>query len=134
MSVRSRAPRIEILEKRTLLSAAPDHHVLIISVDGLHQADVADPALARNIGNFYVWVGNPMHFTFKNGEHGGFSNDDRHVALIVAGGNFAKAEQGLVVNNYVLTQQIAVTALDALGLDPRKLQGAVIDHTAALLL
>jgi hypothetical protein len=55
-SNRSRRPRqvrlaVEQLEVRSLLSAAPAQHVLLLSVDGLHQADVADPTLAADLSN-----------------------------------------------------------------------------------
>src|SRR6516164_4948420 len=36
--------RVETLEDRRLMTATVDH-VLLLSVDGLHQADVADPVL-----------------------------------------------------------------------------------------
>jgi phospholipase C len=36
---------VETLEDRRLMSGAPFDHVLLLSVDGLHQADVADPVL-----------------------------------------------------------------------------------------
>ena len=42
-------PRVEKVERRIVMSTA--HHVLIISVDGLHAADVADPALQQNLTN-----------------------------------------------------------------------------------
>jgi phospholipase C len=67
----------------------------------------------------------------KIAEHGGFSPDDTRVALIVAGGNAALAK-GKVVGHSVSTKQIAVTTLEALGLDPGQLQGAVAENTAPL--
>ena len=42
---------IEALESRTLMSAAPFHHVLLLSVDGLHSADVADSQLKQDMPN-----------------------------------------------------------------------------------
>ena len=52
---------VERLEARELLNAAPtlvqpsapgpDQHVLILSVDGLHNADVTDPALQGALKN-----------------------------------------------------------------------------------
>src|SRR5262249_1248960 len=61
-----------------------------------------------------------------------FSEDDTHVALIVASGGLEAKDQGSVVKKAVDTTQIAVTALDSLGLDPNKLQGAVADGTKEL--
>ena len=44
-------PRLELLEDRCLLSATPAQHVLLLSVDGLHQADIADPNLQPDLTN-----------------------------------------------------------------------------------
>jgi hypothetical protein len=79
----------------------------------------------------FIWVGNPAHFTFKRAEHGGFSDDDTHVALIVSGGLVHK-HAGTVQDDLVHLTQVAVTALDVLGLDPNQLQGAVAEGTQAL--
>src|SRR5262249_8405675 len=49
----------------------------------------------------YIWVGNPLKFTFKRAEHGGFSPDDTHVALIVGGGAVPKDVQGTTVDTPV---------------------------------
>ncbi|HEX4597594.1 MAG TPA: alkaline phosphatase family protein [Burkholderiaceae bacterium] len=64
----------------------------------------------------------------KNEEHGGFSNDDTNVALIVS-------QPGLhekVIKGAVLTTQIAPTVLKVLGLDPNGLQSVQIEHTEVL--
>jgi hypothetical protein len=45
----SKHVKVELMEPRLMLSAAAQH-VLILSVDGLHQADVTDPALHQNLG------------------------------------------------------------------------------------
>jgi hypothetical protein len=79
----------------------------------------------------YIWVGK-VKFNFKRAEHGGFSEDDTHVALIVSGGALDKHVRGTTEDEAVKTTQIAVTALDALGLNPNKLEGAVKEHTQAL--
>ena len=68
----------------------------------------------------------------KRAEHGGFSDDDTHVALILASGALAPALGGSVQDGEISTNQIAVTALQALGLDADKLQGAVSEKTPAL--
>ena len=80
----------------------------------------------------YIFVGNPLHYQFKRAEHGGFSADDTHVALIVSSGGLSSHVQGTVVNDAVQTTQIAVTALRALGLNPNQLQGAKAEHTQQL--
>jgi hypothetical protein len=77
-------------------------------------------------------VGNPLHYQHKREEHGGFSPDDTHVALIVSGGALPGNVLGTMVTADVQTKQIAVSALNALGLDAALLQGAVIEGTQGL--
>ena len=64
----------------------------------------------------------------KLAEHGGFSNDDRSVALLVSS---PKLSGGIDVAT-VETRQIAPTILKALGLDPRELESVRIEGTKAL--
>ncbi len=78
-----------------------------------------------------VLVGNPAKPS-KQAEHGGFSPDDLNVGLIVGGGLVSTALQGNVNSSAVSTRQIAVSSLDALGLNPDQLQGAVSENTQAL--
>src|SRR5262245_15123586 len=47
-------PQLEALENRLVPSTAAFQHVLILSIDGLHQADVADPALTQSLTNILV--------------------------------------------------------------------------------
>jgi len=54
----------------------------------------------------------------KIAEHGGFNEDDTHVALLVSHPDFEKA----VVDAPVATTQIAPTILEALHLDPNELE------------
>jgi arylsulfatase A-like enzyme len=93
--------------------------------------DSTTPDIVVTLKPGYIWVGN-VNSQHKRAEHGGFSEDDTHVALIVSGGALPKAVQGTKVTTPVKTQQIAVSVLQALGLDPAKLTGAVTDHTKAL--
>ena len=67
----------------------------------------------------------------KRSEHGGFSEDDSHIALVLSGALPANL-QGTTVTDQLLDTQLAPTMLEALGLDPSLLQGAVIDGTTAL--
>jgi hypothetical protein len=77
--------------------------------------------------------GNPAKkYTFKRAEHGGFVEDDRHVPIIVSGGLVPAQDRGLVQQDRAFTTQIAVSALEALGVDPSQLQGAVIEETQPL--
>ena len=70
--------------------------------------------------------------SYKRAEHGGFSEDDSHIALVLASGNIPISLQGTEQTGDVSTTQIAVTSLEALGLDASLLQGAVIENTAPL--
>jgi YVTN family beta-propeller protein len=83
----------------------------------------------------YIWVSNGAlanNGKFKRAEHGGFSPDDTHVPIIVSGGAVATDVRGTTVDTPVTTEQIAVTALNALGLSAGQLQGAVIEGTQGL--
>jgi YVTN family beta-propeller protein len=96
--------------------------------------DSTTPDIIVTLKPGYLWVsGNPAtKFTFKRAEHGGFSADDTHVPLIVSGGALAKDLRGTTVDEPVQTKQIAVSALNALGLQAAQLQGAVIEGTKGL--
>ncbi len=61
----------------------------------------------------------------KNAEHGGFSFGDTNVGLIVSNVNLHRA----VVKTPVATSQVAVTILQALGLDPNALKSVQVEHT-----
>jgi hypothetical protein len=64
----------------------------------------------------------------KLAEHGGFSDDDRNVALLVSAPNL-KPE---IVEDLVYTTQIAPTILSALSLDPTKLKAVTTEGTQIL--
>ena len=64
----------------------------------------------------------------KIAEHGGFNEDDTHVALIVASAGLKQS----VVSTAVTTTQIAPTILQALGLDPNALDAVRMEGTTAL--
>jgi hypothetical protein len=65
----------------------------------------------------------------KLAEHGGFSHDDRNVALVVSS---SRIKHGKVVDDMTFTTQIAPTILDALDLDPRNLQAVREDGVQVL--
>jgi hypothetical protein len=69
--------------------------------------------------------------TAKVAEHGGFSVDDVHVALVVVHGTQGENEDG-TVDDSVSTTQIAPTILQSLGLDPTLLGAVRAEHTAVL--
>jgi hypothetical protein len=64
----------------------------------------------------------------KNAEHGGFADDDAHVALLVSNPSLEPA----IVSSDVRTKQVAPTIVRALGLDPEALDAVRIEHTAVL--
>ena len=64
----------------------------------------------------------------KNAEHGGFSDADTNVALVVSNPNLGRK----VVKSPVETTQIAPTILDALYLDPDALQAVRRERTTVL--
>lgn len=64
----------------------------------------------------------------KTAEHGGGSESDRHVALVIAGPGVAAA----TIDEPVTTMQIAPTILEALGLDPMSLAAVKGEGTKAL--
>jgi arylsulfatase A-like enzyme len=111
----------------------------VLSGQALIDAGFADPASDSTTPDIivtlhpgFIWVGNPLRYNNKRAEHGGFSEDDTHVPLIVGGGGVDSAFRGTTVDNPVQTTQIAVTVLDALGLDPSQLTGASIEGTTVL--
>jgi predicted AlkP superfamily pyrophosphatase or phosphodiesterase len=69
--------------------------------------------------------------SLKRSEHGGLSEDDSHIALLL-GGALPPNLQGTTITDHLLDTQLAPTMLEALGLDPTQLQGAIIDGTTAL--
>jgi predicted AlkP superfamily pyrophosphatase or phosphodiesterase len=64
----------------------------------------------------------------KLAEHGGFSDDDRNVALLLS----APGIKPQVVETLSYTTQIAPTILSALGLDPALLEGVQKEETKVL--
>jgi Type I phosphodiesterase / nucleotide pyrophosphatase len=64
----------------------------------------------------------------KIAEHGGFGEDDTHVALMLSNPDFAASD----VNEAVSNQQIAPTILAALGLDPMALQAVKAENVRVL--
>lgn len=64
----------------------------------------------------------------KKAEHGGFADDDRHVALLIA----LPGIKSQAIQAKVATAQVAPTILKLLGLPVGDLQGAKIEHIAVL--
>ncbi|HEX3765412.1 MAG TPA: hypothetical protein VHW23_42245, partial [Kofleriaceae bacterium] len=66
--------------------------------------------------------------TKKFAEHGGFTDDDAHVALLVSHPALRRAS----IDRPVRTKQVAPTILRALGLDPARLQAVRREGTQVL--
>jgi len=66
--------------------------------------------------------------TKKNAEHGGFSFGDTNVGLIVSNPSLKAG----VLKTPVATSQVAVTILQALGLDPNALKAVQVEKTVEL--
>ena len=66
----------------------------------------------------------------KLAEHGGWSQDDRNVALVMSSPHIKHAR---IVDDPTFTTQIAPTILDALDLDPRSLQAVREEGTQSLM-
>ena len=64
----------------------------------------------------------------KLAEHGGFGEDDTHVALLLSNPGLTAAE----VKDPVTNMQVAPTILAALGLDPTALQAVKAEGTKVL--
>jgi hypothetical protein len=79
-------------------------------------------------GTIYTTSGN------KVTEHGGFSEDDIHAALLVVdGARLVSGDRvGVTVDAPVQTAQIAPTILAALGLNPGQLDSVRIEHVKVL--
>ena len=67
-------------------------------------------------------------------EHGGFAEDDTHVAMIVANGAnvVSSTPVGNTVTSPVRTYQVAPTILADLGLNPNKLDAVRIEGVQVL--
>jgi arylsulfatase A-like enzyme len=64
----------------------------------------------------------------KIAEHGGFNEDDTHVALLVSHPDLKERS----INTAVATTQIAPTILKALGLEPQELEAVRLEGTQIL--
>jgi arylsulfatase A-like enzyme len=90
--------------------------------DPLHDARTPDIIVTPDVGVIYSLS------TKKIAEHGGFAEDDVHVALVVSN---ASMDQD-TIDTGVQTTQIAPTILQVLGLDPQQLDGVRLEGTQVL--
>ncbi|HWA72984.1 MAG TPA: alkaline phosphatase family protein [Polyangiaceae bacterium] len=90
-----------------------------------------DPALDSRVPDVVVVVVTGTIYTDsgkKLAEHGGMSDDDRNVALLVVGGSPTPN----VIDDPIETRQIAPTVLSALGLAPTSLKAVGLEQTSVL--
>ncbi|HUN00082.1 MAG: alkaline phosphatase family protein [Halothiobacillaceae bacterium] len=91
----------------------------------VHDHRVPDLMIKTAPGVIYVKPGDK-----KLAEHGGWRNNDRHVALLIA--NPDLPHQGITVNTPVTTTQVAPTILSLLGINPAALQAVAQSHIKPL--
>ena len=106
-----------------------------LKIEGLAGRDLLrlsykDPATDSRTPDFIALPQYGVIYTggSKLSEHGGYSNDDRNVALLVSAPDIAAH----VVDQVVETRQIAPTILQALGFNPRDLMAVRQEGTAVL--
>ena len=96
------------------------------------RAQFGDPARDSRVPDLVVIPTQGVIYTkpsaTKVAEHGGFGDDDTHVALLLSVPGLGAA----TVNAPVTTTQVAPTLLSALGLDPQKLQAVQQEGTKVL--
>ena len=90
--------------------------------DPLTDSRTPDIIVAPNVG--VVYTGHQA----KVSEHGGFAYDDRNVIMIVSNPSFSPS----TYTGSVETRQVAPTVLQALGIDPSKLQAVQKEGTEVL--
>ncbi len=112
-----------IKEKGAITEVYDAAKISAIFGDALKDSRVPDIAVLPVNGVIYT-----KPTAAKLAEHGGFGEDDTHVALLVSNPSMAAAE----VKDPVTNMQVAPTILAALGLDPMSLQAVKAEGTKAL--
>jgi predicted AlkP superfamily pyrophosphatase or phosphodiesterase len=105
--------------------------VLTTSTDSAYVRMFGDPARDPRAPDVVVQPARGVLYSLskkKDAEHGGFTEDDAHVGLLVS--NPALDEATVLAP--VRTKQVAPTILRALGLDPRALDAVRAEGTRAL--
>jgi hypothetical protein len=107
----------------------------VLSGQGIINAGLGNPATNDRTPDIVVELNTGYFFGNgfkKRAEHGGFTTSDTNVALVVGSAGLSSSLQGTTNTTTVSTTQIAPTTLEALGLDPNLLTGAVQDGTKDL--
>jgi hypothetical protein len=105
----------------------------VLSGSTLTTAGFADPLHDNRSPDIVVALqpGVVITDSSKRAEHGGFSEDETHIPLVL-GGAIQPGLAGSFVSDELLQTQLAPTILEALGLDATGLDGAVAERTTAL--
>lgn len=109
----------------------PNADTIYTSASANFAAMFGDPAKDPRTPDIVVKVKKGTIYSLSSkkwAEHGGFADDDSHVALLVSNPAIAAA----TVTTAVRTKQVAPTILAALGLDPTELQAVQKEGTATL--
>ena len=105
--------------------------VMTTATDATFGAMFGDPRLDAHTPDVVVKLVHGAIYSLskkKQAEHGGFADDDAHVALLVSNPSL----EGSVVTTEVRTKQVAPTIVRALGLDPSELDAVRIEGTRVL--
>jgi hypothetical protein len=97
----------------------------LMTNDPIQDVRVPDIVVIPNFGNIYAEI--PADET-QIAAHGGFSEEDTHVALLVANPGLGTR----MIKSPVETTQIAPTILGVLGIDPQGLQAVRMERTRTL--
>jgi predicted AlkP superfamily pyrophosphatase or phosphodiesterase len=124
--------------KAGTVAAALEQRKDELGIDHVYQGEElkrlwgADPATDARVPDLFIGVQPGVIYTKptnpKRAEHGGFTPDDTHVALLVSAKDI---KPGKVVDK-VETRQVAPTILKALGMDPLALEAVRAQHTPNL--
>ena len=119
--------------KQTLLANAATDGVMSVLAGEQIRNLFGDPRLDSRVPDVVAQPEVGVIYTkltaTKVAEHGGFSDPDTHVGLLIAGPGFgAGVTDGTPVEN----RQVAPTILESLGLNPTALQAVQIEGTATL--
>lgn len=109
-----------------------EEHVTSVLSDAALAALFADPAHDSRAPDLIALAEHGVIYAkptaTKLAEHGGFSDDDTNVPILISGRGFREG----IVTRQVETRQIAPTILVVLGLDPRRLEAVQREGTAVL--
>lgn len=95
----------------------------LMTNDPIHDNRIPDIVVIPNVGDIYSPAGDT-----SIAAHGGFSEEDTHVALLVSSPGLSSR----MIKTPVQTTQVAPTILQVLGIDPETLQAVRQENTAVL--